>query len=154
MKSSNGRNPDVLAYFQELAETSPLRTNDDKSMIAMKYRHLDKVSGSSILSSFLQARPLSPGMVSSDLIFPFGCNMSQKMAVQRAIQHPVSLVQGPPGTGKTQTILNLINIRRDPERCSVSKITLRLYLSKAPVRCVSRGEPVQGSCRRFGGRSK
>jgi DNA polymerase III delta prime subunit len=108
MKSSNGRNPDVLAYFRELAETSALRTNEDKSLIAMKYRHLNIVPGRSILSSFLQVRPLAPDMVSPDLIFPFGCNMSQKMAVQRAMQHPVSLVQGPPGTGKTQTILNLI----------------------------------------------
>ncbi|MBO8092402.1 MAG: AAA family ATPase [Prosthecochloris sp.] len=106
--SSNGRNPDVLAYFRKLAESSPLRTNDDTSLIAMKYRHLDVVAGKSVLSAFLKVNPLPQGMVSSDHIFPFGCNMSQKMAVQRAIGHPVSLVQGPPGTGKTQTILNLI----------------------------------------------
>ena len=108
MKSSKGRNPDVFAYFRELAETSALRTNENKSLIAMKYRHLNIVSGRSILSSFLQARTLAPAIASSDLIFPFGCNMSQKLAVQKAIQHRVSLVQGPPGTGKTQTILNLI----------------------------------------------
>ncbi|NTW82079.1 MAG: AAA family ATPase [Chlorobiaceae bacterium] len=108
MISSDGRNTDVLAYFRELAETSGLRTDDDKSMIAMKYQHLDYVSGRSILSGFLQGRSPVSEMVSSDLIFPFGCNMSQKMAVQRAMQHRLSLVQGPPGTGKTQTILNLI----------------------------------------------
>jgi AAA domain/Protein of unknown function (DUF2726) len=108
MKSYNGRNPDVLAYFRELAETSALRTNEEESLVAMKYRHLNIVSGRSILSSFLQASLLAPVMVSSDLIFPFCCNMSQKMAVQKAIEHPVSLIQGPPGTGKTQTILNLI----------------------------------------------
>jgi hypothetical protein len=59
-------NPDVFAYFRELAETSALRTNKDKSLIAMKYRHLDKVSGSRILSFYLQASPLAPGMVSPD----------------------------------------------------------------------------------------
>lgn len=108
MKLSNGCNPDVLAYFRELAEASALRTNEDQSLMAMKYRHLDIVSHRSILSSFLQTCPPSSAMASSDFIFPFGCNMSQKMAVQRAIQHRISLVQGPPGTGKTQTILNLI----------------------------------------------
>lgn len=108
MISFDGMNTDALAYFKELAENSGLRSDDNKSLIAMKYRHLDFVSGHSILSSFLQGRSPGSDIVSSDLIFPFGCNMSQKMAVQKAIQHPVSLVQGPPGTGKTQTILNLI----------------------------------------------
>ncbi|NTV98891.1 MAG: AAA family ATPase [Chlorobiaceae bacterium] len=108
MISSDGRNTDILAYFKELAETSGLRTDDDKSLIAMKYQHLDYVSGRSILSGFLQACHPGSGTVTSDhLIFPFGCNMSQKMGVERAMKHPVSLVQGPPGTGKTQTILNL-----------------------------------------------
>lgn len=106
---SNGRNPDVLAYFRELAESDSLRTGDDKSLMAMKYRHLSTVSGSSILSSFLDARfPDKAKDALPDLIFPFGCNMSQKSALAQVMQNPVSIVQGPPGTGKTQTILNLI----------------------------------------------
>lgn len=108
MDSTNGRSKDILAYFRELAEGFALRTKENESLLALKYRHLDIVSHRSVLSSFLQAHSLSSDLVSSDLIFPFGCNMSQKTAVHRAIQHPVSLVQGPPGTGKTQTILNLI----------------------------------------------
>ncbi len=42
------------------------------------------------------------------LIFPFGCNGSQKKAVAAAFEHQMSVIQGPPGTGKTQTILNII----------------------------------------------
>jgi hypothetical protein len=112
MKLCNGLSTDALAYFRELAEGAALKTNEGDSLLAMKYRQLDIVSHRSILSSFLQARSSSSELVlsdlTSDLIFPFGCNMSQKTAVQRAIQHPVSLIKGPPGTGKTQTILNLI----------------------------------------------
>jgi hypothetical protein len=112
MKSPNGRSKDALAYFRELAENAALKTNEGGSLLAMKYRQLDIVSHRCILSSFLQARSPSSDLVLSELtsdpIFPFGCNMSQKTAVQRAIQHPVSLIKGPPGTGKTQTILNLI----------------------------------------------
>ncbi|HFE38485.1 MAG TPA: DUF2726 domain-containing protein [Gammaproteobacteria bacterium] len=112
MKSSSGRSKDALAYFRELAENATLKTNEGESLLAMKYRQLDSVPHRSILSNFLQAK--SPGSElilsksTSDIIFPFGCNMSQKTAVQRATQHPVSLIKGPPGTGKTQTILNLI----------------------------------------------
>lgn len=47
-------------------------------------------------------------MLSSPLIFPFGCNASQEKAVSAAFQHQLSVIQGPPGTGKTQTILNII----------------------------------------------
>jgi len=109
MDVSSGRNPDVLAYFRELADSDTLRTNDDKSLMAMKYRHLSTFFGSSILSGFLDARfPHKAIEALPVLIFPFGCNMSQKMAVKQAIQNPLSIVQGPPGTGKTQTILNLI----------------------------------------------
>ncbi len=40
--------------------------------------------------------------------YSFGCNASQKAAVEAALTHQVSIIQGPPGTGKTQTILNII----------------------------------------------
>ncbi|NTV26539.1 MAG: AAA family ATPase [Chlorobiaceae bacterium] len=109
MNSSSGRNTDLLDYFRELADSNTLRTSDDRSLMAMKYRHLNTIPASSILPGFLNARFPDKAMKAlPDLIFPFGCNMSQKMAVKQAIQNPVSIVQGPPGTGKTQTILNLI----------------------------------------------
>ncbi|GLQ07602.1 helicase [Sneathiella chinensis] len=43
-----------------------------------------------------------------ELIYPFGLNESQIMAVERAFSSQISLIEGPPGTGKTQTILNII----------------------------------------------
>ena len=108
MRITNGLSKDILAYFRELAKGFALRTNEDKSLMAVKYQQLDIVSHRSILWNFLQARSPGSDVVSSDLIFPFGCNMSQKMAVKRAFQNTISIVQGPPGTGKTQTILNLL----------------------------------------------
>lgn len=106
---SSGRSQDVLAYFRELAEGSALRSIDDQSLMAMKYRHLKRGVSRSVLPGFLEARLSGfEKRLPPDLIFPFGCNKSQKLAVQRAIEHPVSVIQGPPGTGKTQTILNLI----------------------------------------------
>src|SRR5574344_2120746 len=45
----------------------------------------------------------------SHVIYPFGCNASQKKAVENALTSQMSIIQGPPGTGKTQTILNIIS---------------------------------------------
>ncbi|MBB2389583.1 AAA family ATPase, partial [Escherichia coli] len=42
------------------------------------------------------------------LIFPFGLNESQLLAVERAFSSQISVIEGPPGTGKTQTILNVV----------------------------------------------
>ncbi|BET81483.1 Superfamily I DNA and RNA helicase [Edwardsiella anguillarum] len=45
---------------------------------------------------------------SESLIFPFGLNESQLLAVERAFSSQLSVIEGPPGTGKTQTILNIV----------------------------------------------
>ncbi|ELM3735979.1 DUF2726 domain-containing protein [Edwardsiella piscicida] len=45
---------------------------------------------------------------SGNLIFPFGLNESQLLAVERAFSSQISIIEGPPGTGKTQTILNIV----------------------------------------------
>lgn len=43
------------------------------------------------------------------IIYPFGCNKSQRVAVERALKNSMSIIEGPPGTGKTQTILNILS---------------------------------------------
>lgn len=40
--------------------------------------------------------------------FPFGFNLSQLNAVNKAFTNNLSVIEGPPGTGKTQTILNIV----------------------------------------------
>lgn len=69
-----------------------------------------KVADGSILSAFLKGDKsfITRNEQSGIVIFPFGCNHSQMVAVNNALSYPLSTIQGPPGTGKTQTILNII----------------------------------------------
>ena len=46
------------------------------------------------------------------VLFPFGFNISQKNATEKALRNNASIIEGPPGTGKTQTILNIIAKKR------------------------------------------
>lgn len=99
----------TLDYFRAVAELAGAKNDEDESVLARQFGYLERVPDSSVLAAYLnpEAVPESLGPVAL-LIYPFGTNVSQKAAVEKAFQSQVTLVQGPPGTGKTQTILNII----------------------------------------------
>ena len=73
------------------------------------YEQVEYVDSETVAACYLNPNKYNPrSMKHADLIYPFGCNASQKKAVTTAFEHQISVVQGPPGTGKTQTILNII----------------------------------------------
>lgn len=57
---------------------------------------------------YLERKPLEIKSSSVQPIFPFGFNINQKLATEKALTEQISIIEGPPGTGKTQTILNII----------------------------------------------
>lgn len=102
---------DVLAYLKELSFLNPLRDDDGIQILSKRYSAIDFVPDSSVLGLYLcgaGADADSSGISPRVVIFPFGCNKSQKKAVMNALSGKLSVVQGPPGTGKTQTILTII----------------------------------------------
>ena len=115
--------PEIFSYFKDFcfhaAEHEP--SAEGRSAWTLARRNLKRVEVRSArdtaLADYLQAqvrkRRLPTGQA---LIYPFGCNQSQKKAVEAAFSASISVIQGPPGTGKTQTILNIIaNITEDAE---------------------------------------
>ena len=101
---------DVFAYLKNVALINPLgKEKEGNGILADMYDKVDFVDANSAAACYLNPKEHSPRcMEHCDLIYPYGCNASQKEAVAAAFEHQLSVIQGPPGTGKTQTVLNII----------------------------------------------
>ncbi|MFT3877379.1 MAG: AAA domain-containing protein [Propioniciclava sp.] len=102
-----GAGAEVLGYLRRLVGGLP---GDDP--LRPPYREMRFLHDDSALVRYLEARTIErnsvPKEAPSSPVFPFSFNPSQREAVEKALEHPLSVIDGPPGTGKTQTILNLV----------------------------------------------
>lgn len=105
----DGKNQEAFQYFKETAAAISLVAENGINILSMQYDKIRQVSEDTVLASYLapQKEVKVPQMPEA-VIYPFGLNQSQKLAVERALSSKISIIQGPPGTGKTQTILNII----------------------------------------------
>lgn len=95
-------------YLKTLAGYVSVKDERDISFLSKQYNSLKMISPRSVLSAYLEGKPLSGQNQQVQAIFPFGFNISQKSATEKALTNQISVIEGPPGTGKTQTILNII----------------------------------------------
>jgi len=96
-------------YLKKLAAETGLLTEDKESILSKQYELIDVKRDNVPLAQYLGDRAkLNRHNKPKQIYYPFGCNASQKTALEAALTHQVSIIQGPPGTGKTQTILNII----------------------------------------------
>jgi superfamily I DNA and/or RNA helicase len=99
----------VFDYLRTVATEVGLKTEDDENILLRQYDMIDKYRDNVPLAQYLGDKTkLSTCRLPEYVYYPFSCNASQKIAVEAALTHQVSIIQGPPGTGKTQTILNII----------------------------------------------
>lgn len=118
---TDGKNQEAFQYFKETAAAISLVAENGSNILSMQYDKIQQVSEDTVLSSYLapQKEIKAPRMPEA-IIYPFGLNQSQKLAVERALSSKISIIQGPPGTGKTQTILNIIaNVVRSGKTVAV-----------------------------------
>lgn len=100
---------DRFVYLTDLARVSELKGDDGDALLYNQYKKADFIAEGTALPGYLYP-DVNPSKTypAQSLIFPFGGNASQFLAVERALNNQLSVIQGPPGTGKTQTILNII----------------------------------------------
>ncbi|QCJ42577.1 DUF2726 domain-containing protein [Bacillus sp. S3] len=95
-------------YLKTLAGYVSVKDEKDISFLSKQYNKLNMISPRSVLSAYLEGKPLNEQNRQRQAIFPFGFNISQKSATEKALMNQISVIEGPPGTGKTQTILSII----------------------------------------------
>lgn len=96
-------------YLRKLADETGLMADDETNLLSKQYELVDVKRDNVPLAQFLGDKTeLRTYRLPKQVYYAFGCNTSQKEAVEAALTHQVSVIQGPPGTGKTQTILNII----------------------------------------------
>lgn len=96
-------------YLRKLADETGLMADDKTNLLSKQYELVDVKRDDVPLAQYLGDKTkLRTYRLPKQVYYAFGCNISQKKAVEAALTHQVSVIQGPPGTGKTQTILNII----------------------------------------------
>ena len=96
-------------YLIKLAAETGLCDEDGNNVLSNGYSLIDLKRDNVPLAQYLGNKSkLATYSAPKQVYYPFGCNASQKSAVEAALTNQVSIIQGPPGTGKTQTILNII----------------------------------------------
>lgn len=118
---ADSKNEEIFRYFKETAEAVSLVTENGINILSTQYNKIQQVSGDTVLASYLAPqKEIASPTIPETVIYPFGLNQSQKLAVERALSSKISIIQGPPGTGKTQTILNIIaNVVRNGKTVAV-----------------------------------
>ncbi|OEF96359.1 AAA domain-containing protein [Desulfuribacillus alkaliarsenatis] len=98
----------ILEYLKKAAEKISVGDEEENSFLYKQYNSLQSISPRSVLATYLKPKELKRSSNPQTPIFPFGFNLSQKEATEKAINEHISIIEGPPGTGKTQTILNIL----------------------------------------------
>ncbi|MEQ6378588.1 AAA domain-containing protein [Bacillaceae bacterium S4-13-56] len=105
----NQKAKSCFEYLKELSNHVSVKGESERSFLNKQYSSISNISPNSVLAAYLERKPFVSYKNELHPIFPFGFNLSQKSATEKALKEQVSVIEGPPGTGKTQTILNIIS---------------------------------------------
>lgn len=95
------KNKEAFQYFKETAAAISLVTDNGINILKMQYDKIQQLSENTVLASYLAPQkeieaPRRPAAV----IYPFGLNQSQKLAVERRFPQKSALSRGRRVRGK------------------------------------------------------
>ena len=96
-------------YLKRIAQIVGLQDPNGGNILTNRYNKIGFLSEENMLSAFLMGKLHTEIQSNNNVtVYPYGFNLSQKTAIDNALENPLTIIEGPPGTGKTQTILNII----------------------------------------------
>ena len=101
--------PDAKAcfeYFKIIAGLNQIREKDiEKSFLGREYDRIEKVNENSVLGLYMMQKTLPKKQSNNMPIFPFGFNLSQKIATENAMNETISIIEGPLAQAKRKRFL-------------------------------------------------
>ena len=107
---NNYRFVDLLSYYKKIASVKDSSMDSDSSEVGYLEKQINDmvIQDDDALNAFFTKNSYIYEETGLPTIYPFGINLSQRVAIKNVATHQLSLIQGPPGTGKTRSILNIL----------------------------------------------
>jgi hypothetical protein len=88
-------------YLKRIAEIVGLKDEQGNNILSKRYNNIDFISEESLLAAFLTGTlPASKQNDTSGAVYPFGFNLSQKAAIDKALSNPLTIIEAHRGRGK------------------------------------------------------
>ncbi|NEU59695.1 AAA domain-containing protein [Paenibacillus sp. ALJ109b] len=98
----------LLNYWKEIAQHTKADPGRE-AFLNKQFSKLNFINKESVLATYMSGSSIDQMKNESGrVIYPFRFNLSQKQALEQALENNICIIEGPPGTGKTQTILNIL----------------------------------------------
>ena len=90
---ADGKNQETFQYFKETAAAISLVAENGLNILSMQYDKIQQVSEDTVLASYLAPqKDVKMPQMPEAVIYPFGLNQSQKLAVERALSSKISII--------------------------------------------------------------
>lgn len=92
LKDAKSKN--VFGYLKQLAGLMKINDDEEQSFLSKQYDRITHVSPASVLANYLNPLSLKKSRENQQMpIFPFGFNLSQKAATEKALSKKLSVIQ-------------------------------------------------------------